>query len=112
MKKTMLLLSIVSLGIITMPVQANHYATQDSRIDRIEQRQANQRYRIHQGIDSGELVRKEVRRLRRQQRRIARLKHRYLHDGYLDRYEFRELNFALNQASKRIYRLKHNHRYR
>ena len=37
---------------------------------------------------------------------------KFMRDGYLDRYEFRELKHELNRASKRIYRMKHNDRYR
>ena len=112
MKTSATLLSIVTLGVLAMPAQAEHNPPKHDRYDRIEQRLDNQRYRIRDGIDSGELTRKEARRLRKQQRYIARLKRKFMRDGYLDRYEFRELKHELNRASKRIYRMKHNGRYR
>ena len=110
MKKTIALLSIASLGILALPVQAKHNTPELSRYDRIEQRLQNQRYRIRDGIDRGELTRKEARYLRKQRRDIAQLKHRFMYDGYLDRYEYRRLNSKLNRVSERIYRLKHNDR--
>jgi hypothetical protein len=111
MKKLLALASITSLAILAMPAQAKHSSPKLDRIDRIEQRLENQRYRIREGIDSGELTRKESRRLRKQQRLIKRLTRRFMYDGYLDRYEFSELKHELNRASKRIYRLKHNDRF-
>lgn len=77
----------------------------DHRLDR-------QDMRIENGIESGELTRKEARRLRKQQRRIARLKRDFRRDGHLTRKERRTLKNELSRASKRIYRLKHNDRYR
>ena len=112
MKMTIALLSIATLGVLAMPVQADHDAPESNRYDRIEQRLENQRYRIRDGIDRGELTRKEARRLRKQQRYIRHLKRQFMYDGYLDHYEFSELRNALNRASQRIYRLKHNDRYR
>lgn len=111
MKKILALASITSLAVLAMPAQARHSGPELDRIDRIEQRLENQRLRIREGIDSGELTRKESRRLRKQQRHIKRLTRRFMYDGYLDRYEFSELKYELNRASKRIYHLKHNDRF-
>jgi hypothetical protein len=126
MKNTIALLSIATLGVISVPAQAGHNTQKYSRADRIEhhqenrqfrnranrieQRLENQRFRIRDGVTTGELTRKEAKRLRKQQRRIARLARSFMYDGYLDRYEFSELREKLNRASQRIYRLKHNHR--
>lgn len=112
MKKSIALLTIAALGILAMPAQAHNNSPDLNRFDRMEQRLDNQRYRIRDGIKSGELTRKETRHLRKQQRHIIRLTYRFMHDGYLNRNEFRELRDELNHSSKRIYRLKHNDRNR
>ena len=61
---------------------------------------------------SGELTRKEAKRLRKQHRHIARLERKFSKDGFLSRHERRKLRRELDAASDRIYRLKHNDRYR
>ena len=114
MKMTIALLSIATLGVLVMPAHANHNSPDSNRDDRIgqriEQRIEQQHYRIHNGIENGKLTRKEARHLRKQQRYIIRLSYKYMQDGYLDRYEHSKLRDALDRASKRIYRLKHNDR--
>lgn len=112
MKMTITLLTIAILGIFTISAQASHKSPDSNRYDRIDKRIANQHYRIRDGIGSGELTRREARHLRHQQRYIIRLKFHFMNDGYLDRYEFRELRGELDRASERIYRLKHNNRTR
>ena len=112
MKKTIALLSIATLGILAMPVYAHQNSTNFNSYDRIEQHLDNQHKRIRKGIGSGELTRKEAKRLQKQQRFVVGLTYRFMRDGYLSRYEFRELKDALERASTRIYNLKHNNRNR
>lgn len=115
MKKTIALLSIATLGVLSMPAQAHQspsHSYRSDRLDRIEQRIQKQHYRIREGIGSGDLTRKEARRLRKQQRHIIQLTYQFMHDGYLDRHEFNELRNKLNRTSKRIYHLRHNDRNR
>lgn len=81
-------------------------------LGRVDRRQARQRHRIREGWESGELTRKELKRLRKGQRRIAQLERRFRADGYLSPRERRVLREALDNASDRIYRKKHNDRYR
>ncbi len=76
----------------------------------LKKRFKNQRFRINHGIRTGELTRKETRHLRRQQRQIRNLRHRFLADGRLTHRERRILNRRLNRSSERIYALKHNRR--
>lgn len=111
MKMTITLLSLLVLGILTMPVQANHKLSFSDRYDRISKRLENQHHRIYQGIRNGELTRQEVWHLRKQQQFIKRLTYRFMHDGYMDRFEFKELKNELDRASEYIYRLKHNRRF-
>jgi len=112
MKITIALLSIATLGVLAMPVHANHNSPELNRYDRIEQRIKNQHYRIRDGISRGELTHREAKRLRKQQRYIMRLTYRFMNDGYLNRHEFSKLKNEVELAGKRIYRLKHNDRNR
>ena len=100
------------LGMLATPAVADRYHDNDYHNRVFEQRIDRQHRRLEQGIRSGELTRKEVKRLRKQLRHIAKLERRYTRDGYLDRHERRKLRHKLNVASNRIYRLKHNDRYR
>lgn len=79
---------------------------------RVEKRQDRQQARIRQGLRSGELTRHEARKLRKQQRRVERLERRYAADGKFTKTERRRLVRALDRASDRIYRFKHNDLYR
>ena len=79
---------------------------------KIRKRMKRQKKRIRKGIESGQLTRKEAKKLRRQQRRIGDLHRDYRSDGHLSRTERRDLTERLDRASDRIYRLKHNDRKR
>jgi hypothetical protein len=100
------------LSILAMPAMADGRHDDGYRHDRLEQRLDRQHWRIKQGVRSGELTRKEAKRLRKQQRHIARMENRFARDGHLDRHERRTLRRELDAASDRIYRLKHNDSYR
>lgn len=76
---------------------------------RVDRRQAKQNRRIKQGVRSGALVKWEKGELRQQQRRIKNAERRMRSDGCLTREENRRLLNRLDRASKRIYKLKHNH---
>lgn len=78
----------------------------------LDRRQARQQHRIEEGWRSGELTRKEMKRLRKNQRRIAHLERKFKADGYLSRRERQALRGALDEASAGIHRKKHNDRYR
>lgn len=74
--------------------------------------QNNQRDRIAQGVESGELTRVETRRLSREQRRLERMQRRAWKDGELSRREKARLGRAHQRSSRHIYRAKHNRRAR
>ena len=78
----------------------------------INQRQDRQAWRIREGVRSGELVRKEAKQLRKQQRRIAYLEADFRADGKFTKKERSIIQARLDNASKAIYRLKHNQRTR
>ena len=86
---------------------AKHHDTYRAKVDARQERQWR---RIKQGVRSGELNRKEVKKLKRQQRKIAGLERSFFDDGRLSRKERRVLMDRLDAASERIYRLKHNDR--
>ena len=106
--------TIPLLGMLAIPSAALADRYHDDSYDgnRFEQRLDRQHLRIKQGVRSGELTRKEAKRLRKQHRRIARLENKFWNDGHLTRHERRTLRRKLDAASDRIYRLKHNDRYR
>ncbi len=98
------LAATLTLGLLasSVPAQAEWF----------DGRQANQRERIRDGVSTGALTRGEARHLRRQQRHIRRLEDRLAADGHFSRRDRRKLNHALDRASRRIARAKHNDRYR
>jgi hypothetical protein len=75
---------------------------------RIDQRQANQEQRIDKGIASGELTRREARRMDRQQNRIDKAENAAKSDGVVTATERRGLTKAQNSTSRHIYRQKHD----
>lgn len=93
-----------------MPAQARNLYNYD--IDRVNQRQDRQDYRIRDGVRSGELTRREARKLRKQQRRIDHLLAEFCEDGRLSHRERRILARKQDRASRRIYEFKHNDAYR
>jgi hypothetical protein len=75
----------------------------------INRRERRQRARIADGARSGELTRREARRLRAGERHIQREERRYRRsDGQLSRWERRDLQRDLNRQSRRIQRQKHD----
>lgn len=112
MKLTIALAAIPLLGMLTTPGFADWGRYDGYHQQRFEQRLDRQHRRIKQGVRSGELTPKEARKLRKQQRRIDGLERRFSSDGHLDRRERRVLRKQLDRASDRIYRFKHNDRYR
>ena len=78
----------------------------------INQRQEKQRDRIRAGIRSGELAPKEAKRLRKQQKDIARLEQRFRADGRFSAKERKIIHNKLDASAKRIYQLKHNRKHR
>ena len=76
----------------------------------IHRRQQHQRARIHQGVQSGRLTARETTRLRGEQQSIQAERTRALADGTVTRMERRSIRQDQHQASRDIWRKKHNHR--
>jgi hypothetical protein len=77
---------------------------------RIDRRLAKQHDRVRHGWKSGEISRKELKRIRKDRHKIAHMDRRFGSDGHYTRHERRKLNRAMDRASQRIYRTKHNYR--
>jgi len=68
----------------------------------IDERQQRQMDRIHAGMRSGDLTRREFGELMREQHEIRTMEHRFWADGILDPHEFRHLDRALDVARRNI----------
>lgn len=86
----------------------HHRPHQHQRHNAVDHRQHNQADRIRQGVRSGELTKDEARGLVKEQREIRQLERQYKSDGVLTRDERRDLHKELNQASRHIYKEKHD----
>jgi hypothetical protein len=72
-------------------------------------REHNQRERIAAGVRSGELTKREAARLTAQQAAIRAEERRFRHnDGVLGPWERAHLNGDMNQASRSVYRQRHD----
>ena len=78
----------------------------------VNERQANQKERIKQGVISGELTTRETKRMAKQQKRIARKERAYRSDGVLTPVERADLQTDLSVTSAKIYRQKHDQQSR
>ena len=79
---------------------------------RIKNRQVHQQKRIHQGVHSGELTRREIKVLKKEQRHVQQTKKKVWSDGELTRRERVRLERHQDKSSAHIYKLKHNDRTR
>ena len=79
------------------------------RVWQVNKRQTHQQGRIYNGINSGELTRRESYRLQREQYQINRMEQRFRRSGEgLSARERVRLAREQNQASRHIYRQKHD----
>jgi hypothetical protein len=78
--------------------------------NKVGQRRENQQDRIAQGVKSGQLTPSETAKLEKQQRGIHKqvAKDRKANGGTLTASEKKQVNREQNQASRNIYRKKHN----
>ncbi|MEM9821156.1 MAG: hypothetical protein AAF985_08800 [Bacteroidota bacterium] len=79
---------------------------------KVKDRQINQQKRIHQGVKSGELTKRETIRLQQQQASVQRTKKRAKADGVVTKRERAVIHKKQNKANKNIRRAKHNNRSR
>jgi len=102
-------LKILLLALMMGAVPATGLAQSGtSSTPRIDQRQELQQQRINQGAASGALSEKEAARLRQEQERIQSAEEKALNDGKITRKERARIEHRQDQASKHIYRQKHD----
>jgi hypothetical protein len=94
------LMAIVFLGLTT--------AVCAQATPEITKTQVNQQERIEQGRESGELTKREARKLEREQARIQYDKKAAKADGVVTPQEKRKIKREQNKASRKIYRQKHD----
>ena len=104
--RTLLVTSLCLMA--ALPVHAGRIHEDDRLMNRIER----QHDRIEHGIRSGALDHREVRKLRKDKRRIHRLVRQFYEDDVLTKKERRILRNQLDHRSNRIWKLKHNDRDR
>ena len=95
-------LAISSLGAFAQA------ATAPAATPGIDQRQANQEKRIDQGIASGELNKRETKRLEKEQVAINKAEDKAKADGTVTKKERTRLHKMQNHASRDIHRQKHD----
>jgi thymidine phosphorylase len=97
---------LIALAVMTTSTAAS--ASEAGRRDRIDAREAVQKYRIQQQRDRGNLTWYEKQRLNYEQYRIRQMEAYAKRDGYVSRYEARRINNAQNAAARDIYRQSHD----
>jgi hypothetical protein len=106
MIKTFIAGAVLALASVSSFAQAAGAAS--AATPGIDKRQANQDKRIDQGIASGELTRRETRRLEKQQAHINKAEDKAKADGVVTTAERKRLHHKQNKASANIYRQKHD----
>ena len=107
--KTFHLLATAMLTLAGAAVSAQTAASAPgANTPRIDQRQANQERRIDNGIASGQLSKRETRRLEREQTVINKAEDKAKADGSVTAKERKRLTKMQNHASRDIYRQKHD----
>lgn len=100
--------AVLTLAGVFAVVSASQADTRRTRDPGVNARQHNQHERIQQGVRSGELTRRETGRLVEEQRDVRQLERAYKSDGTLTGAERRDLQHEQHQASRDIYRHKHD----
>lgn len=102
--KTICTALLLSLAALSAQAQTN--------TPKVDERQANQEKRIDQGVASGELTKREARKLEREQAAVDRMEDKAKADGKVTRRERAKLDAAQDATSRDIKRKKHNARDR
>jgi len=102
MKKLLVVIALVGLGFALAPAQ--------TATPKVTKRQMRQQERINEGVKSGELTRREQKRLEHQQMKIETDKEKAKSDGVVTPKERAKLKREQDRASRNIYRKKHNER--
>lgn len=106
------ILTMAAMAAVLSGIAMQSEAGSRTRDPGVNARQANQHARIAQGVRSGELTRRETRKVAEEQRDIRQLERAYKSDGKLTGAERADLHHEQNQASRDIYRQKHDEQAR
>jgi polyhydroxyalkanoate synthesis regulator phasin len=87
------ILSVILSGTLCAPLFAANPA---------DLREKSQKVRIRQGVKSGELTRKEAKKLRKEEVKIRAIERKAKSNGDITRKEARKLDRALDKANKDI----------
>lgn len=99
MKLKLTIVMIAFLGVMNVKAQVNA-------------RQKNQKERAVQGAQSGELTKREAKRIKEQQENVNDYEAKLRSDGELSKKDKAKLDAAQDRTSRSIYRKKHNKRDR
>ncbi len=100
--------SIVAAIVISAFALPGLTLAQTTSTPRIDQRQENQEKRIQQGAQSGELTKKETKKLEKGQAKIARKETKAMADGQMTNKEAAKIEKAQDKQSARIHKQKHD----
>jgi hypothetical protein len=101
-------IAAVTLALLSALASAQAPAASTPATPRVDARQAQQEKRIEQGQASGQLTKNEARRLKREQRHIAKAERHAKADGVVTPAERKRLDAMQDQASRDISRQKHD----
>ncbi|MBX7219247.1 MAG: hypothetical protein K1Y36_04820 [Blastocatellia bacterium] len=79
---------------------------------KVDKRQKNQQQRINQGVQNGELTKREARHLEKHEAKLQAKETKAKSDGVVTPEERARLQKAENRNSRKIYRRKHNNNVR
>ncbi|MBF8247856.1 MAG: hypothetical protein HW374_656 [Bacteroidetes bacterium] len=110
MKRTILLALafLIVMGFAITQAQEPQEKPKSSETPVIDKREQNQKARIKQGVKSGELTKKEARRLAAEQKKIKHDEKKAKADGVVTPEEKAKLRNEQRKASKDINRQKHD----
>lgn len=103
---------VLSLGLAVVVGAQTPTPTPGKRTPVATKRQGNQQKRIAEGVASGELKKGEVRKLEKEQRDVQQEKREARADGTVTGAERKEIQKEQNEASRKIYKSKHNNKTR
>ena len=97
---------LLTVTAMTLLMTGMAYAETETPV--IDQRQTNQEQRIDQGVANGQLNKREVNRLNKQQKHINKMEGRAKSDGVVTKKERARINKTQNLASRHLAREKHD----
>lgn len=100
--------SIIAAVVIAAFALPGVALAQTASTPRIDKRQEKQEKRIEQGVQSGELTKKEAARLEKGQDRVQKMEDKAAADGKMTKKERARIEHAQDVESKRIARQKHD----